>query len=84
MPKDWSLKRLKAAKLSPRQATYEVSAIPSSPYEASVQESHPQLFSFEALSIGDSNGQALFIPLDESSEETAKLILAAIAAYQVS
>ena len=36
---------------------------------------------FEALSVGDKDGQAFLVPLDESGIQTAKLILDAIAAY---
>lgn len=79
MAKVWSLKRLKSAKFGVRVATYE--AIPANPQEAEMKENHPQLFKFEALSIGDDNGQAFLVPLDESSKETAELIIRAIAAY---
>ena len=79
MSKVWSLRRLKRAKFGVRIATYE--AIPARPYEAEMKEKHPQLFKFEALSIGDDSGQAFLVPLDESSKETAELIIKAIAAY---
>lgn len=80
MAKVWSLKRLKSAKIGVRTATYE--AIPATPQEAEMKEKHPHLFKFEALSIGDDNGQAFLVPLDESSKETAELIIKAIAAYR--
>lgn len=80
MSKVWSLERLKKAKFGVRVATYE--AIPANAHEAEMKESHPQLFKFEAISIGDDSGQAFLVPLDESSKETAELIIKAIAAYQ--
>lgn len=80
MSKVWSLERLKKAKFGVRVATYE--AIPANSYEAENKEKHPHLFKFEALSIGDESGQAFLVPLDESSKETAELIIKAIAAYQ--
>jgi hypothetical protein len=80
MSKVWSLERLKKAKLGVRVATYE--AIPANAHEAEMKESHPELFKFEAISIGDDSGQAFLVPLDESSKETAELIIEAIAAYQ--
>lgn len=80
MSQTWSLERLKRANLGTRSAIYE--AIPSTPYETEMKEKYPQLFRFEAISIGDDDGQALIIPLDDCSKETADLILKAIAAYQ--
>lgn len=80
MSQVWSLKRLKSAKLAVRVATYE--AIPANAHEAAMKKIRPQLFKFEAISIGDDSGQAFLVPLDESSKETAELIIKAIAAYQ--
>ena len=80
MTKVWSLERLKSAKISVRTATYE--GIPANEQEEMMKKLHPEIFSFEAISIGDGNGQAFLVPLDESSKETAELIIKAIAAYQ--
>ena len=47
-----------------------------------MKERYPEIFKSDAISIGDTKGQAFIIPLDESSRETADLILKAIAAYK--
>ena len=75
----WSKERAFNAELAPRVGKYE--AIPSNAQEESIKQKHPQLFSFEAVSIGDDNGQMFLVPLDESSKETAEFILKAIKFY---
>lgn len=75
----WNPERLKNAKIGVRTATYE--GIPATPNEAAMKQKHPQLFKFNAISVGDDNGQAFIVPLDESSREVAEYIIRAIAAY---
>ena len=76
----WNIQRLKAASIGPRTATYQ--GVPSTRKAEQVQKRKPEIFEFEAVSIGDENGQAFLVPLDESSKETAEYILRAIAAYE--
>jgi hypothetical protein len=76
----WTSTRLKKARINVRSGKYE--AIPSTPREEAIKEEYPEIFKFEAISIGDNGGQAFFVPLDESSRETAEYILRAIAAYE--
>jgi hypothetical protein len=80
MSEIWDIERLKAATTGERIGQYE--GIPATAREEAIKKSHPHTFSFQAVSIGDSGGQAFLVPLDESSEATAKLILRAIAAYE--
>ena len=80
MGKKWSPKRLKSATIGERVATYEV--IPATSYEVEMRERYPQIFKFEAISIGDNKGQAFLVPLDESSREVTEYLLRAIAAYE--
>ena len=80
MSEVWDIERLKAATVGDRVGQYE--GIPATAREEAIKKSHPHIFSFQAVSIGDDNGQAFLVPLDESSGETAKLILRAIAAYE--
>ena len=79
MSNEWSLDRLKKATLGARVASYK--AIPTTEQEKAAAERYPKVFKFQAVSIGDKNGQAFFVPLDESSKKTAELIINAIAAY---
>lgn len=79
MSVNWSSDRLKRASIGVRENKYE--AIPTSPQEMQAKETYPQLFEFNAVSVGDENGQAFLVPLDESSKETAEYILRAIATY---
>ena len=79
MPRIWKPDEIKKASINVRSAKYE--AIPANEYEEKVKKEHPEIFSFEAISIGDKKGQAFIVPLDESSRETAEYILRAIAAY---
>jgi hypothetical protein len=76
----WTSTRLKKACIGVRSGKYE--AIPATPREEAIKEKHPEIFKFQAISIGDNGGQAFFVPLDESSRETAEYILRAIAAYE--
>lgn len=75
----WSSDRLKEISIAPRTGTYE--AIPQSDHEYKVKATHPHLFTFQTVSIGDAKGQMCFVPLDESSEETAKFIVEAVKFY---
>lgn len=75
----WSSDRLKDVSLAPRVGTYE--CVPQSDHEYKVKATHPHLFSLQAVSIGDSKGQMCLVPLDESSEETAKFIVEAVKFY---
>lgn len=79
MKPPWSPERLKQAKIGVRIAAYE--AIPATIHEAAMKQKHPQMFKFEAISVGDDNGQAFIVPLDESSRDVAEYIIRAIAAY---
>lgn len=79
---DWSISRLSSASIAPRKGHY--TAVPQTPEEYAYRDTHPELFSFEAMSVGDKGGQAFLVPLDESSEATAELIIAAINAYAAS
>lgn len=76
---DWSRVRMAGASIAPRTGRYE--AIPQTPQEWSYKETHPHLFSFETISIGDKDGQLFFVPLDESSKKNAEFILNAINFY---
>lgn len=80
MKPPWSPERLKQAKIGVRIAAYK--AIPATPYEAAMEEINPQMFNFDAISVGDDNGQAFIVPLDESSRDVAEYIIRAIAAYK--
>jgi hypothetical protein len=77
---DWSIDRLKKATLGEKSGSYKV--IPKTERELNISKINPEIFEFEAISIGDRSGQALFIPLDESSKKTAEYILRAIASYK--
>ena len=77
--KKWSIKRIKNASIGMFSANYEV--IPNTEETIKAKEAYPHLFSFKAISVGDKNGQAFIVPLDESSKETAEYILRAIKAY---
>jgi hypothetical protein len=79
MPRNWKPDELKAASIGSRTAKYD--GIPANDYERQMRQKHPEKFTFDAISIGDKNGQAFMVPLDESSRETAEYILRAIAAY---
>lgn len=75
----WTPERLKKASINVRSAKYE--AVPATPREEAIKKDHPEIFEMKAISVGDNNGQAFIVPLDESSRETAEYILRAIAAY---
>lgn len=75
----WSVERLKHACIAPKVATYDCEPNSSAGYAAKL--TNPEIFKFEAISIGDEGGQAFIVPLDESCKETAEYILRAIAAY---
>jgi len=77
---NWTLARLKKAAIASRTAKYE--AIPATEHERKVKEVCPDMFVFDALSVGDNDGQAFFVPLDESNREVAELIIRAIIAYE--
>ena len=79
MSRVWTKKEALGASLAPRKGTYEV--LPASVIELGFKQTHPHLFTFEAVSVGDENGQMFLVPLDESSEETVKFILKAIKFY---
>jgi hypothetical protein len=76
---DWNLERLKKATIAPRVAIYEV--LPGSIAEEKIKMVKPGMFEFQAISVGDKDGQAFIVPLDESGRETAELILKALQAY---
>jgi len=76
----WSVERIKGAVIGTRSSEYL--ANPKSEYEKNMFKTYPHLANFEALSIGDIAGQALLIPLDESSREVAEYVLRAIKAYE--
>ncbi|MEE9374514.1 MAG: hypothetical protein V3V00_15775 [Saprospiraceae bacterium] len=76
----WNIKRIKNATIAPRVAKY--AGIPANEREEKIKKSHPLLFNFNALSVGDDTGQAFIIPLDESDRELAEYILRAINAYE--
>lgn len=75
----WTKERAINASIGARKGKYE--AIPEDKRAIEVRRTHPHLFKFEAVSVGDSSGQMFFVPLDESSEETAHFILKAIKFY---
>lgn len=75
----WSKERAMNASLGLRKGSYE--AIPEDSRAREVKRTHPHLFKFQAVSVGDKSGQMFFVPLDESSEETASFILEAIKFY---
>jgi hypothetical protein len=77
---NWGINRLKGASIAPNVAEYE--AIPSTSEQQYFKQIKPELFKFQAISIGDENGQAFIVPLDESGRGTAELILKALAAYK--
>lgn len=82
---DWSLERLQNARIAPLEATYEVTpaeGLYTNEYIEKVKLSHPDIFKFKAISVGDSGGQAFLVPLDESGRGTAELILKALKAYK--
>jgi hypothetical protein len=79
MSNDWSSARLKKATLGKCVGRYEAMSV--TPQEAEVKKQYPEMFTFDAVSIGDKKGQAFLVPLDDSSKETAEYILRAIAAY---
>ena len=81
MSKIWNVEELKSIKIGARTANYE--ALPATILEKEMKKKQPQLFTFEAISIGkDDKGQAFLVPLDESSRETAEYIIRAIIAYE--
>ena len=80
MSVNWSPQRLKRASLGLASGRYE--ATPTTPEMIDAKKRNPDLFKFDAVSIGDEGGQAFIVPLDESSLQTAMYILRAIAAYQ--
>lgn len=77
---DWDIKRLKGATLALKVAQYEAVALTLE--QVTMKRLHPELFNFEAISVGDEDGQAFIVPLDESGRGTAELILKALAAYK--
>jgi hypothetical protein len=76
----WNLKRLKKVSLGIKTANYI--AVPETKQEQEIAKIHPEIFSFSAISVGDEGGQAFIVPLDESSKETAELIIKALQAYK--
>lgn len=70
---------MSGASLAPQIGRYE--AIPQSDREYKVKVTHPHLFEFDTVSVGDGKGQLFFVPLDESSKENAEFILEAINFY---
>lgn len=75
----WDKNRIKQASLSDVSARYK--ALPTLE-QIEMAKDHPEIFEFEAISVGDSDGQCFFIPLDESDKDTAEYIIRAIKAYQ--
>ena len=80
MSTTWSPTRLKAALLGLKTFKYEV--LPVGQNEMVLKTIFPKTFGFEGISVGDASGQAFIVPLDESSMETARYIMRAIAAYE--
>ena len=81
MSTNWGLDRLKKVSLGDRPRIYTI--IPEGEQEIAMAKLYPELFTFEAVSVGHERiGQAFLVPLDESSVETAELIIKAIAAYK--
>jgi len=76
----WDKERLKKVGFGVKKANYE--CIPKNSDEIAVAKRYPEIFKFEALSIGDAEGQAFIVPLDESCKETAEYIMRAIKAYK--
>ncbi|MCK5606800.1 hypothetical protein KAR91_33165 [Candidatus Pacearchaeota archaeon] len=75
----WGKERLKKATINVRVARYE--AHPANEREEAYKRTNPEIFNFDAISIGDEDGQAFLVPLDESDRETAEFIVRAIKAY---
>jgi len=67
---------LRNLSVGPNKAKYE--AIPGNSGQQAVKEECPELFEFEAVSIGNKDGQFCLVPLDESSEANALLIVNAL------
>lgn len=80
--KDWTLERLKGASIAPIEATYK--AIPETVQQRIIALTNPELFTFQAISIGDDEGQAFIVPMDESGKGTVELIFKALAQYDPS
>ena len=76
---EWSLSRLQNAKIAPYEATYE--AVDLSDELERIKLKQGDIFKFKAISIGDEDGQAFFVPLEESGRVTTELILKALKAY---
>ena len=77
----WNKDIIKKAMIGARTATYKPAA--QSAYQKLMEETHPEMFQFKALSVGcDEIGQLFIVPLDESSKENAEYILRAIRAYE--
>lgn len=80
MSKIWSKERIKNVNFGINSARYNIK--PKTRHLKELEKKHPELFNFEAISIGDNDGQLFFVPLDESSKENAEYILRAIKAYK--
>ena len=69
----WTKERLKNIYIAPKKVRYKV--IPITSEEKVKAKRHPEILEFDALSVGDENGQAFIVPLDESSREVAEIII---------
>lgn len=59
--------------IAPDRVTYEV--IVETSGQQAVKDENPELFRFDALSIGDGDGQFCLVPLDESDMGNARMIV---------
>ncbi len=75
----WENERIKNVYIGPLSAAYKVT--PTSYAEKQAFKTKPEMFEFEALSIGDNAGQMCIIPLDDSSRENAEYIIKALKYY---
>lgn len=75
----WDKLRIKSASIGVRIGAYK--ALPANDIEKKQLEAHPEIMFFNAISIGDDDGQAFIVPLDDSDRETAEYILRALKAY---
>lgn len=80
MSKIWGKRRIKSSFIAPLAADYGV--INLTEEQLIRKKDHPEIFKFQAISIGDRGGQLFFVPLDESSRKNAEYILRAIKAYK--
>ena len=75
----WENERIKNVNIGSLSAVYKVT--PVSYAEKQAFKTNPEIFEFEALSIGNNAGQMCIIPLDDSSKENAEYIVEALKYY---